>query len=183
MGLVWSDYRKVKDNTMLLTKAVISTDVKDDVWLLWKALKDTPDFEDLKADGFGLGKDQFDGNRWKVLWWYKIQKKSFDEVNGVPKWQRERDRLIQKWILKLASIKDALADENSDDSDNSFENSQDDESEDEPKPKLRTTKPKVVVKQESDESEDEPKPATKKTSAVKPKAVAKKISAVKNSKK
>ena len=226
MGLVWSDYRKVKDNTMLLTKAVISTDVRDDVWLLWKALKDTPDFEDLKADGFGLGKDQFDGNRWKVLWWYKTQKNSFDEVKGIPRWQRERDRLIQKWILKLASIKDALADENSDD--NSSENSQvlssdddskqnvvvrqesddsedvpkpkpvtkkpsavkskvvvkqeSDESEDEPKPKT-VSKPKVVVKQESDESEDEPKPATKKTSDVKPKAIAKKISAVKNSKK
>ncbi len=172
MGLVWSDYRKVKNNTMLLTKAVISPDVKDDVWLLWKALKGTPDFEDLKADGFGLGKDEFDGNRWKVLWWYKVHKKSFDEVKGVPKWQRERDQLIQKWILKLAAIKDALADENSDDSDNSFEKSQDvsksasAESEDEAP---------VVVKQESDESEDEPKPkpVSKKPSAFKPKIVVK----------
>ena len=175
MGLVWSDYRKVKNNTMLLTKAVISNDVRDDVWLLWKAVKKTPYEEELKEDGFGLGKDQFDGNRWKVLWWYKVQKNSFDEVKGIPRWQHERDRLIQKWILKLAAIKDALADENSDDSEpnDSFENSQEvsnntDESEDMPKPKA--AKPKVVVKQESDESEDDPKPKPK---ASKPKVVVK----------
>ena len=192
MGIVWSDYRKVKNNTMLLTKAVISADIKDDVWLLWKALKDTPDFDELKADGFGLGKDEFDGGRWKILWWYKVQKNSFDEVKGIPRWRRERDQLIQKWILKLAAIKDALADENSDDSDVS--NS--DDSEDDPKPvkKSSAVKPKVV----SADTEDDPKPV-KKSSAVKPKvvkqesdesdepvkpkAVAKKISAVKNSKK
>lgn len=174
MGIVWSDYRKVKNNTMLLTKAVISADIKDDVWLLWKALKDTPDFDELKADGFGLGKDEFDGGRWKILWWYKIQKNSFDEVKGVPRWRRERDQLIQKWILKLAAIKDALADENSDDSDNSFERSQDvsnsDDSEDQPKPvkKSSAVKPKV----DSADTEDEPKPV-KKSSAVKPKVIKK----------
>ena len=191
MGLVWSDYRKVKNNTMLLTKAVISPDVKDDVWLLWKALKGTPDLEELKADGFRLGKDEFDGNRWKVLWWYKVQKKSFDEVKGVPQWQRERNQLIQKWILKLAAIKDALADENSDDSEPNDVSEDDvpvvvkqesDESEDDPKPKpavkkSSAVKPKVAIKPESDDSDDpKPKPAVKKESAVKPKTAVKKSS-------
>ena len=116
MGLVWSDYRKVKNNTVILTKATITPEVKDDVWLLWKAVKGTSDYQKLRDDGFSVGKDNFDGNRWKVLWFYDIKSNSFDEVDDVPKWEIARDRRIQKWILKLASIKDALADENSEDS-------------------------------------------------------------------
>jgi hypothetical protein len=117
MGLVWSDYRKVKNDSTLLTKATITPEVKDDVWLLWKAVKSGTKKQQLRDDGFSIGKDQFDGNRWKVLWFYTIEDDSYDEVKGVPKWRIERERLTQKWILELASIKDAIADENSEDSD------------------------------------------------------------------
>lgn len=120
MGLVWSDYRKVKSNTMLITKATITSAVNDDVWLLWRTLKDTPKMQQLKNDGFGIGKDNFDGNRWKVNWFYTIKANSFDEVDGVPKWRRKRDALVQKWILQLTAIKAAIADDESDDESNEY---------------------------------------------------------------
>jgi len=119
MGLVWSD-RKCKNDTMVVAKANITEDVKDDVWLMWNTAKLQPKLKAaLKEDGFSLTKDTFDGHRWKIIWFYKCDETSFDTVvddtgEELLVWQNTLNNLTQKWIVRLAAMKDALVDSDSD---------------------------------------------------------------------
>jgi len=118
MGLTWSD-KKCKDDTMIVAKATITDEIKDDVWFLWNIAKKQPKLKDqLKTDGFNISKDQFDGGRWKIIWFYTVKEDSFDEVEvddeTLFKWQQELNDLTSKWIVKLAAIKDAIAGSDSD---------------------------------------------------------------------
>lgn len=118
MGLTWSD-KKCKNDTMIVAKATITDEIKDDVWFLWNIAKKQTKLKDqLKADGFGMSKDQFDGGRWKLIWFYTVKEDSFDEVEvddeTLLKWQQELNDLTSKWIVKLAAIKDAIAGSDSD---------------------------------------------------------------------
>jgi len=118
MGLTWSD-RKCKDDTMIVAKATITDEIKDDVWFLWNIAKKQPKLkEQLKADGLGMSKDQFDGGRWKLIWFYTVKEDSFDEVEvdgeTLFQWQQELNDLTSKWIVKVAAIKDAIAGSDSD---------------------------------------------------------------------
>jgi hypothetical protein len=65
-----------------------------------------------------MSKDQFDGGRWKLIWFYTVKEDSFDEVEvddeTLLKWQQELNDLTSKWIVKLAAIKDAIAGSDSD---------------------------------------------------------------------
>jgi len=46
-----------------------------------------------------------------------VEADSFDETSeGIPNWRQQREDLQEKWTMKLASIKEALADANSEDS-------------------------------------------------------------------
>ncbi len=120
MGLSWSS-RKCKQDTLLVAKASITLDIKDDVWLLWNTSKSQPKLrEAIKADGFGLSKDKYDGHQWKVVWFHTVTEDSFDEmeVDGktVLVWQNTLNELTSKWIVRLAAIKDAIAGSEKEDS-------------------------------------------------------------------
>jgi hypothetical protein len=87
----------------------------EDTWLLWKAAKlDDTMKAALKADGLGITKEKFDGERWKIIWFYNCTEESFDEVfdeeagEDLFVWQKTLNDITRKWIVKLAIIKDAL---------------------------------------------------------------------------
>lgn len=149
MGLTWSD-RKCKDDTMIVAKAPITDDIKDDVWFLWNIAKKQPKLkEQLNADGLGMSKDQFDGGRWKVIWFYTVKEDSFDEVEvdgeTLFQWQQELNDLTSKWIVKLASIKDAIAGSDSD-REPSVEDPYDNPDEEPVKKPIKKASSKVVKK-------------------------------------
>jgi hypothetical protein len=113
MGLVWSD-GKYKQDTLLVAKAIITEEIRDDFWLLWGIAKNNPAMkESIKKDGFGISKERFDGHRWTLVWFHKIKDDSYEEVETddglLYKWQKELNDLTHKWIVKLAAIKDAIA--------------------------------------------------------------------------
>jgi len=122
MGLTWSS-RKCKNDTMVVAKAIITDEVKDDVWLMWNTAKNNPKLKALlKTDGLSLTKDTFDGHRWKVIWFYTCDETSFDTVEDddgedILVWQQTLNNLTKKWIMKLASMKDAIAGSDSDQAD------------------------------------------------------------------
>jgi len=162
MGLEWSD-RKCKGDAMIVAKATITPDIKDDVWLLWGLAKKQPKLkEQIKADNFTLSKDTFDGHRWKIVWFHTVTDETYEEVEDedtgatILKWEQDRNNLVHKWITKLAAIKDSIAGSD-DEKDNSVEDPYDgtkvDEDE-EPVPKkkapVKKPAPKKVV---SDEEE------------------------------
>ncbi len=116
MGLTWSG-RVCKEGTMVVAKANITEDIKDDVWLLWNTAKLQPKLKaSLKADGLGLTKDTFDGHRWKIIWFHTCGDNSLEEVidedtgEEILVWQQKLNVLTQKWTVRLAAMKDALVD-------------------------------------------------------------------------
>jgi len=121
MGLTWSN-RKCKNDTMIVAKAIITPEVKDDVWLMWNTAKSNPKLKELlKADGLSLTKDTFDGHRWKVIWFYKCDETSFDPADDEDEdllvWQQTLNNITHKWLMKLAAMKDAIAGSDSDKAD------------------------------------------------------------------
>jgi hypothetical protein len=100
---------------MIVAKAEITADAKDDVWLLWNTAKVQPALKaKIKADGFTLSKDNFDGHRWKIVWFYTVDENSYDEVEDdntgetIYMWQKQLNDLTHKWIVRLAQMKDVL---------------------------------------------------------------------------
>ena len=113
MGLVWSD-RKCKEDTLLVAKAVITDEIRDDFWLFWGIAKNNPSMKEaIRKDGFKLTKERFDGHRWTLIWFHKITESSYEEIQTedglLYTWQKELNDLTHKWIVKLAVIKDVIA--------------------------------------------------------------------------
>lgn len=113
MGLSWSD-KKCKGDTLLVAKAVISDEIRDDFWLFWGIAKNNPTMKDaIRKDGFKLTKERFDGHRWTLVWFHNITETTYDEVETddglLYSWQKELNDLTHKWIVKLAAIKDVIA--------------------------------------------------------------------------
>ena len=113
MGLAWSD-RKCKGDTLLVAKAVITDEIRDDFWLFWGIAKNNPVMKDaIRKDGFKIEKERFDGHRWTLVWFHTIREDTFEEVETEDgklfTWQKELSDLTHKWIVKLAAIKDIIA--------------------------------------------------------------------------
>lgn len=113
MGLSWSD-RKCKNDTLLVAKALITDEIRDDFWLFWGIAKNNPAMKEaIRKDGFKLTKERFDGHRWTLVWFRDIDENTFEEVETedglLYTWQKELNELTNKWRFKLATIKDVIA--------------------------------------------------------------------------
>ena len=112
MGLAWSD-RKCKNDTLLVVKAVITDEIRDDFWLFWGIAKKNPAMKEaIRNDGFKITKERFDGHRWTLVWFHNITETTFEEIETddglLFSWQKELNDLTHKWIIKFAAIKDII---------------------------------------------------------------------------
>ena len=121
MGLEWSSYTKVKDNTLLVCSFELTPEVKDDIWLIHSLGKRIRSIKEAYfKDGFGAPRKNQWTKKYSVAWFHTINDSSFVEEDGKPVWENKRDASMDKWIVKLARIKEILAEADSDsDDDNS----------------------------------------------------------------
>lgn len=117
MGLVWSEPRKVK-GTKIVINASIPTDkpTKDAIWAVWNMHK-----ENLRNDGFGVGKHPRTG-LWQVSYWHTITSNSESEAeNGRLIWQHAFDNQYAKWENIVNKIKNSTVASIADASEEIFE--------------------------------------------------------------
>jgi hypothetical protein len=166
MGVTWGKPRTVKEGTKVVVNAPLPQNKaqSDDLFTLYKNPKLK---EQIKTDGFSLGKDNYRGGAWQLSYWHDVDDESYVKTkDGVPTWQADFQRKCLKWQNKIKQFNEAVAEvvnvsdgivEDSVDSKNSEDNGdkgdngndeikvvgpQDIDDEDEPAP----PKPKVVKK-------------------------------------
>jgi hypothetical protein len=93
MGLTWSQHT-VKNGDLIVCNSPFPTndDLRNDVWDLWKNKK-----EELKADGFGIGKDM-KTNAWKLSYFHNVTDTSYEKtVDKVHIWKHHFNQKLAKW--------------------------------------------------------------------------------------
>lgn len=114
MGLRWTKPQKVKNDTLILTKAKITGSPSElAIWSLWKSKKD-----EIKKDGFSLSKDKYYGGAWYITYFHEIDAevslKKPSDGGGKMNWRIEYDNKIAKYKKTIETLVSVLGNENSD---------------------------------------------------------------------
>ena len=110
MGIEWSAYKKVKENTLMICTAELTKENKEEIFLIYNMGKINPKIKKAYgADGFAIRKDQW-SKKWILNWWNKLDDETFDEDEDleIPNWEAKRVRLVDKWIIKIAEAQAVL---------------------------------------------------------------------------
>jgi len=115
MGLSWTKPQKVKDNTLILTKARIpekGQGASEEIWTIWRTKK-----EEVKKDGFGLSKDKYYGGAWYVTYFHEIDSESLKKPEGgggKMSWRIEFDEKVDKYKKIVENLSSALGSKDKD---------------------------------------------------------------------
>jgi hypothetical protein len=138
MGLKWSSPREAKNGELLILSSVMpeTKAQKDELFNLWKFKKD-----EIKADGFQLGKNKFKDFRWEVTYFHKLTDTSREKNNeGVSMWKSEFLRKCEKWRVKMEKVREAIEAQDPEETSEQID--------------INSKKPKVPVRSKEDEEID-----------------------------
>ena len=104
MGLQWSSPKQVKNGTLLVTSANFPDGEKasKEVWNLWNAHKTA-----LKKEGFTVGKDTYNGNKWRISYFHEINDNTYEKTTtGKQMWNVDFEKKCRKWHTVLEKNKE-----------------------------------------------------------------------------
>lgn len=168
MGVNWSDGRKVtvKNEPFIVVSAAMpaSKNETEELFTLWKNKKD-----DIRNDGFRIGKNKYKNFAWEISYWHKITETSMEgSKSGAPLWRVEFNKKVLKWKTVMQKFKEVMSEQVDIDDDDA------DGDETPTAPEVKVPTPKTPVPKTS-----APKPAA--TKGPVPKAAAPKPAAAKSS--
>lgn len=178
MGINWSDGRKVtvKNEPFIVVSAAMpaSKNETEELFTLWKNKKD-----DIRNDGFRIGKNKYKNFAWEISYWHKITETSMEgSKSGAPLWRVEFNKKVLKWKMVMQKFKEVMSEQvdiDDDDADGDETPTAPEVKAPTPKaPEVKVPTPKTPVPKTS-----APKPAA--TKGPVPKAAAPKPAAAKSS--